>query len=1709
MIIFYLFYLVCNQETENQQVYLSLGESVEGFVSPLKSSHHVYNFVVPEIKNQTNLVVLLKTSDPESDPNLYISKTVQEPLSVQDADVQACEAKGMDICIINNEKIKENDLLYISVVSRVPSSYTLRIELDQEQTLTIEKFLSFKLTSEKQSYIIDFFIFEMVKDATEIEIHVQRLNSESSKEPFQVFMNNYENGVPNNDKFDYKAIDTWENKKVIEFTQHKPVEKYKILIQGELESVLRVSATRSKVLKNIHLYESITQVVKEGEYDFYVSEFTIPDDGNIGNAKLYVHYNFQPPLLDNYQWQDSTETLKCISISKNELLEKNITMNTIYIAVLGEDLCTYKLLYTYEKEGILYPEIRYQRYIKLGEVMKFELFDIVNEWHRIQLIFRVLQHDISVIVTNCTDQSVCPQDELVNNPEKFQNMKEYDMSYYSFFPFLVIELTCNQICNYYVLVTVPPNQWHQSGKFEIEYSIIGGYRKLIQNTPHKSTIQEGQLQFYDFFVSEDDQIQRLSFLVSPIQGEVIIKLYFYSSQSDKNNAHYASENNSINFGGKFSNQPLPGYYFITILGKSSAKYIITAWVVKNSEDSQQLGQFPWHYIQLYQGDWHDHILSNDEFVLFKIDLQGFEQSTNDPFNVILKKHYGQFLIYGFDHPETIESKAIWQSGQIINILSNDPNYPKILYLKIKLNKVGGLYGSFRIAYNFYNQEVNLLIGEPFFNFLPANNQQAFRFEFSDEEPLMISKRSFDNDQASLEFRFQNGLAVDIKEFENANILQIEKKTNSNCEVEKHLCSQYLLFSLNSKLDQFYSILISKVDKSQIQLAEDQSISKSLPLGEDYFYLFCSIQEVNILAFSYFGELKFYASIDKDLRSSYPNSKSYDKMSRKGKAGYQTSLYLSESEIKKYNCVDRCIIQLTVSLDKINPDINYSNYDYTIQYNSHLILLRESEIQEGYLTQKGLKFYKIRVPNNNQNLMILLKPEPNNEADLIVSKSKFPNKEQYDWGSFELFSDVLILEPGNKIHPDLSGDYYVGVLCQTICEFSLQYHLGKVEAYEILPNQPYKFYVGAEYTVYLRTHSYFSLLPMMIFLQSHTQTAFFYVDEVDQQTLNLGYVKDVTQFKYNNNQKGYSKSLVTEPLQSNTILLIALKTYTSEIVTVQVSNEQEEMFLDSKILLQYYLEKNKKITFTISPNTQSIILQIYVFSGQIACSYSIGKSNQINNFQTLILLEVRSDNQENKFVISNYGTSQVIIYFESIFNSHFSIQYFNEEEDATYIDSIYSVFANLQGQSEKLFYYTNYDYYQNSTQKKTFSFTVQIEEELNSVLSNQKHRSLPIINVYSNNTQAQLQPVQHRTVSNLVYQEYIHSEKQYKIVLHNLAQFPQFYQIQVGNSELRPLISRIKQFGINQLHQSSYWALQQNDAYLFYEMQFCNGIFSVLVGKDLDWLKNGQYDYKINIKQNKQLFGFFDKIDQANVIYLKFDFIKSFDNKILNAQYTIRTYQVEDKSDIPYDQFYPGLSGILASKITEDPEENITLHVEFAPLQLVQQNEQDTFWVEQIEYFIILNERQGDDNKDFDYCSEPSNEYRIYQNQTDKDMQLNINVTLPNFSKQQQRNFVFTILATVSIQLYRGDQRVQLDYYYETSQFQWNSQNQVILNQSTEYKQWMGFVILTIIILIIGIVAFVIMKRKQMISKYENTQTNDEMFAGIELNFRGFSKKSII
>lgn len=55
-------------------------------------------------------------------------------------------------------------------------------------------------------------------------------------------------------------------------------------------------------------------------------------------------------------------------------------------------------------------------------------------------------------------------------------------------------------------------------------------------------------------------------------------------------------------------------------------------------------------------------------------------------------------------------------------------------------------------------------------------------------------------------------------------------------------------------------------------------------------------------------------------------------------------------------------------------------------------------------------------------MIMLKPNSTCDVDLLVSKSKFPNYGEFDWGSFDLFSDVLIIEPGNTVYPDLPGDY---------------------------------------------------------------------------------------------------------------------------------------------------------------------------------------------------------------------------------------------------------------------------------------------------------------------------------------------------------------------------------------------------------------------------------------------------------------------------------------------------------------------------------------------------------------------------------------------------------------------------------------------------------------------------------------------------------------
>ncbi|CAD8179687.1 unnamed protein product [Paramecium pentaurelia] len=1713
--IFYLLCLALSQEDENQRRYLQLGESVQGFVSPRTQNHHVYLFIVPEIPNQTDLVVQLKTLNPNSDPNLYISKSVQEPLTVQDADVQVCEAQGMEICVINNEKIKENDILYISVVSRFPSRYILRIEQDQEQTLMIESFLTFKLTRDKQSQIIDFTIPKLVEQQTEIEINVQVVNQEFLEEPFQVFMNKYENGPPDNNKYDYKATDTWDNQKVIEFTQTKPFEQYRILIQGEQGAVFRVMASRRQKLKMLNFYETITQVVEKGDFDFYqVNNYFSSFNCDIairltpfkGYAKLFVHYNNQPPLLESYEWQEENKEGEIIYITQQELINKNISITSFYIAVMGEELCTYELQATCQYGDYIMPGSIHQKFVQEQEIIRFDIFDYRNEGHQIQVNLHTLQGIINFIITNCNDQQLCSYQELFKNQEKYEQMTTYTMIYLNKKQEAQYILNCESFCSYYILAMLDNNS-KQTGKFTIQYKVIEKTMNLISNTPHKSQVEKASYQNYKFFVSEEDQIRRLQFLVTPIQGDLTMYLSTVYQQPNEQNYEYKSQNNSINFGGRFANQPHSGTYYLSIYGESFSKYIITVWVIKNFQDYQQLGKFPWHYIQLYQGDQHEHYLVNEEFVLYKIDLKGYGQKQQDSLNVILQKEYGQFQIFGFDHPETDESKAIWQSGQIISILNNDIKYPEILYLKIRLEQIQDSFGSFRIAYYSYNYIIDLFLDEPFFNFLSSNNLQNFRYEYGKKEVFVISKRSFEFDQSSLLIDFQPQFGLDIRYYQNNSTIVVQQNEENYCLNQQNMCSEYFQFYITSKFDTFYSILISKIDKSEIQLKEDQPITKVLPIGEDYFYLYCQGQEVNILAFSYYGELTIFAKIVTTLNSTQPNPNEYDKVSKNRKVSSQASIYFSQDELKNFNCIDKCIIKITVVvLRNQMVDINSNFYDYTIQYNSKLIMLRESEIQEGLLIQNGYKFYKIHVNNNDTNLMIMLKPDVNCDADLIVSKSKFPNHNYFDWGSFDLYSDVLIIEPGNNIDPNLPGDYYVGVHGYQECQFAIQYHLKNVEAYDIFQNQPYKFFVGSNYTVFLKLQSYQQTTPFMIFVQSHSETAYFYVDETDQISAKFNsYSQDITTFKYNNFGRGYQKYFTTESLKQDNVLIIALKTYTSEIVTVQVNNNEEEIFLESQTLFQYSLENNKTVIFTLNPNSEQTILQINLFSGSLICTYSFESLYQQNNFSTLILLNIRPDNYNNTFNITNQKESYLKINFEAIYSSYFSIQYFTEIDQMDYIYSIYPVFFTLKAQSEKEMYYLNQEISPLNNTSKTFIISIQVQQNYNDILTNQKNRALPLIKVYQNTTQLQLLPIKQTVLSNLIQNEYIDIDTTYKIILQNQAQFEQYYQIQIGTSDLRPLIPKIKQLGTNQLYQSSYWALQQNFGYLFYEMQFCNGIFSVYAGKDLGMLSLGQYDNKIDIRQNKQVFGFFDKIENTDFIFLKFDLIKSLNSKIQNALYTIRVYYVDEQDEIPYDQFFPGLQGYLTPNITDNHDDTLTLFIEFAPLQFIKKNQTEIFEMKQIEYFVILQEKNEDDDLLLDYCSEPSNQISVIKNYTDNETSLQIQVPLSNLKWKQQRNFVFTILATVDVLLYKDEQKIQLDYYYEINQIKWNQQQIMIQESSISFNyQWIGICIV-MIILIIALILFVKMRRNIIISKYENNEISNQQTEGIEMHYRGLNE----
>ncbi|CAK88453.1 unnamed protein product (macronuclear) [Paramecium tetraurelia] len=1720
--IVYLFYLALSQEDGTPKQYLTLGDSVQGFVSPRTQNHQVYLFNVPEIKNQTDLVLQLKTLNPNSDPNLYISKKVKEPLSVEDADVQACEAQGMDICVISNEKIQENDVLYISVVSRFPSRYILRIELDQEQMLKVDSFLTFKLTNEKQSQIIDFMLSEFNTEQTEIEINVQVVNQEYLEEPFQVFMNKWENGVPTNSMYDYKATDTWGNQKVIEFNQQKPFEQYKILIQGEQGAVFRVMASKSQKLKFFNFYETIVQVVEQGEFDFYQVEPQLNCDIGVrltpfkGYAKLYVHYNKQPPLLESYEWQEKNKDGEVILITQEELKNKNITLKNLYLAVMGEELCTYELQLTCIYERTILPGINHQKFVSESQVTIVNILDYRNEGHYIQLNLHTFEGIINFLTTNCADESICPYtEELFLNQDKYELMTQYTMLFTNRRKEAQFILNCDGMCAFFVVAVLDKSST-SPGKFTIQYKIIEKTMSLLQNTPHKSQVEKDNYQYYKFFVSENEQMQRLHFLVTPIQGDVTMYVSTTYQQPNEWNHEYKSQNNSINFGGRFANQPQPGTYYLSIYGQSFSKFIITVWAIKNFQDFQQFGKFPWHYIQLYQGDQQQHSLVDEDFVLYKIDMKGYDMNRRDSLNVILQKEYGQFRMFGFNRPETNESIAIWQSGQIISIPFDDKNYPEILYLKIRLDHTGGNYGSFRIAYYYYKYMIEIFQDEPFFNFLSAGYSQGFGYLQANTEAFVITKRTYEFDQSSLDISIQPLHGLDIRYSKNNSTIIVQQNKDHYCQILSATCSEYFYFSLTSKFDAFYTILISKIDKSKIQLVEDQPITKALPIGEDYFYFYSLGQEANILAFTYYGEIKLYAKVVATLDSPEPTESLHDKVSQKHKSYSQVSIYFSQNDLNKLDCNGKCIIKITVIVNRDgDQDFNINVLDYTIQYNSKLIMLRESEIQSGELVQNEYKYYKIHVPRNDTNLMIMLKPDIFCDADLLVSKSKFPDLGNYDWGSFDLQSDVLVIEPGNTVNPDLTGDYYVGVHGYEKCQYGIQYHLQNVEIYEIFLNQPFKFFVNSEFTIFLKLQTYGLETPFTIFVQSHSETAYFYVHETDLESAKFSsFSQNPAQFKYNNFGMGYQKSFMTEPLQPNNILIIALKTYTSEIVRVQVNNNDTEIFLESQSLFQYFLEKGKEVTIILNPKSMSTSIQIYMYSGSLVCSYYFEKFYEVQNFTTLILLDIRPDNYKNIFNISNQENSYLKLNFEAISSAYFSILYFTDVEEMNKIYSIYPVFFSLKAQSEKEMYYMNYEFSPLLDQGKTFSISVQIQDLHDYLQKSPKHRSIPLIKVYSNSSQLQILPIKQTILSNLIQNEYFQIDNVYRIVLQSQSQQEQNYQVQVGTSDLRPLVPRIKQLRQNELYQSSYWAVQQNFMYLFYEMQFCNGIFSVFTGKDYEQLKQGQYDQRIDIRQNKQVFGFFDQIQNLDITYLKFDLIKTLNSQITNAQYTIRVYYVDEKEEIPYNDFYPGLQGYLTPQLLQNPDDTVTLYIEFAPIQITNQDLKDPYFeLKQIEYFVILQEKSEGDDLSLDFCSDPSNYNSIVRNQTTNETTLFASVTLHDVKfPQQRRTLVFTILATVDVQLYKDEQLIQLDYYYETNSIRWNPKQQVIQETVSINYQWVG-VSIVIIILIIALIVFV-KKRKaqnmqklmlQISEKYENKVISNYSTEGIELHYRGLNE----
>ncbi|CAD8107914.1 unnamed protein product [Paramecium primaurelia] len=1710
---------------------LTIGHRVEGTQAKwLNQNGDYYELILSEIKSDSDIVVMVKAINPGGDPNIFISKENKYASNEQEGEIASCTSKGNDLCIIDKSKLMSGIPYYISVICTGNCRYDLRVDYDEEYTLEKNDFTQFKLTDNQQSEIIRINVGDYSKSEVELEIEVKALNIYEFESEFQVYLN-LGTIAPSSNQYQFIAKDSWSGSKLISLSiQELPQQSIlTLLIAGQAGAIFQIKTHTSGILRELKFQEVYNGIVEVGNARIF--KVKIQDNNYndmneserkikwfvkltpfVGHATLYANPDYQPVLLEQYKFHFERMTQQVLILEKSQFKNQGGNEKYLYIAVFGNEMCTYELETGIQDFEFQYISINvpYEGNIENNEMINYWFVLTGNKTKPVIIELTNYEEECALVLKRCyEDECKIIQDDLNHLEEKYSensidlfiytnSTKNNQLLVFNYDPDVCKAFGDFYSCTY-VLAIYPSNTNMQYNRcyYSILISTQSSHIKLRENTPHKSMVERYNYNYFKFNIGDTQNINRISILLTPIQGSFQI----YSSTTNKRPNKTSFEKQGINYIIRYGGQNEKieqGIYYISVFGETAGLYTITVVVIREGDDFRKKGQFAWQYVLLYEGSPQDFTLFSGEVGLYKIDLINFiskdvsKQIYHENLKVEILHESGELVMYGFDHPSSNISESRWKSQEEIEIQFIEEDYPEVIYLRVEPSEPFSQV-QFRIIYRIGWKNNMLVLNENFYTWIEAGDYQYFYYTFFKNEDIQLTKKahSSKDDQLVVTAFVGNNQHQLIT---GTMILSASNMPLDRCKTsitEIFYCQVQI--QVTSSINTFYSLLISK-DNSQIQLTVDEPVTQNLPASFHHYYLFYQQGYdvvLNVVNFGYPQPLQILVSVFDTYQ--YPNKGIYDyPINTESKNFISTSktiIGLPHSQLTLHPdslqfCQSSCVLAITVMKAE---DLEYyptKEQTYSIQYSSGAISLPESIAYYGSIEKDVIKYYKAFVYDDDINLMIVLTPMSSCDVNIVVSKDKYPDNDQYDWASKDYLGDQLVIESGNPKYPDMPGVYFIGVIGYSTCSYTIVYQTGKFHYYQIQQGIPHNIVLKQGEIAYFKYQQYI-VEDFKILFQITSGTAEYFVDElVDDSKESDSFIKQIDTFQFNNDGKGYKKQMKFTPKEKHKYL-IAVKSEQDSDIIIAIQVNSTKVYLAKDVIMINQLDPKEKQQYSYySP--YDTVLKVEVLDGKVQVEYSVDSSKE--PIQKTVSKETTSQ-----------GYIEELMKVKSEFSNLFNITISTFDKSATYkiqcrdvqgtkfinVGEIYNILLHPK-QSEKFIYNSVY-----KSDENTFSILITMLFNTYQKYEYDKYKKeVPKVYVkYINQEQKshQLYPIKEAQISYYYYAEFKDHAGDYEIEIYNKNdQLSIDFNLIFSNSFLNILVPGQKSISILK-QQPKYWEyFCPSEGKLLLQVQQCGSPLNLFGSTDIDLLRNGQYtkQYQVTDSLIEVI-----EVKKSGYYYLVTSAINSQSDS--STPFTITAQLLKQDSYIPINDIQPGNDGNLIWEL-EKKDDNYYLKVTGSKLQI---KNNPKFDVLQVAYILVYQFIEEGQSQTFDYCFDTYKyeiQYQDLSNQNDLTFSL---IQQLDESKLVDAQMIQFNVYTDSILQLRNQETIHLEKFYKPIIF--NNEYIKQLRWKRYFKYTFGFIIIFGLLFIL--INYYRKKKNEEKMKFEATN-----YPNIEMHYRGLN-----